>query len=94
VRISVQEYLSTSYRPDCELIDGQLVERNVGEFDHSNLHGAAAAWLRIRAREWNVRVLIAQRIRISATRYRVPDISVFTRSADRAGLHECSTGLH
>ena len=35
--ISVTEYLATSYRPDVDYLDGQLVERNVGEFDHSRL---------------------------------------------------------
>ena len=35
--VPVSEYLSTSYRPDCELVDGHLVERNVGEYEQSNL---------------------------------------------------------
>ena len=29
----VSEYLSTSYRPDREFIDGIISERNVGEWD-------------------------------------------------------------
>ena len=39
VQISVEDYLSTSYRPDCEYVDGVLLERNLGEFDHSRLQG-------------------------------------------------------
>ena len=35
--ISTDKYLSASYRPDRELIDGRLIDRNVGEYDHSNL---------------------------------------------------------
>jgi hypothetical protein len=35
--ISVEEYLRTSYRPDCDYVDGEVVERNVGEKDHSSL---------------------------------------------------------
>lgn len=38
--ISVEEYLATSHRPDREWIDGQVVERNLGEYDLSNLQGA------------------------------------------------------
>ena len=34
-RISLDEYLSTVYDPDCEYVDGELIERNMGESDHS-----------------------------------------------------------
>ncbi len=78
-RVSVSEYLNTSYRPDQEMLEGQLVERNVGEYDHSNLQGALVAWLRQRQREWNIRVLPEQRLQVSATRFRVPDVCVVSR---------------
>ena len=41
--VSVEEYLRTSY-PDAdrEYIDGRIVERNVGEVDHSDLQTAIA----------------------------------------------------
>ena len=26
--VSVEEYLATSYRPDCDYVDGKVVERN------------------------------------------------------------------
>jgi hypothetical protein len=35
--IQVSEYLDTGYRPDCEYVDGELLERNVGEWDHGRL---------------------------------------------------------
>jgi hypothetical protein len=35
--VSVQEYLKTSYEPDCDYVDGEVQERNVGERDHSIL---------------------------------------------------------
>jgi len=28
--ISVQEYIATSYRPDCDYVDGEVRERNLG----------------------------------------------------------------
>jgi len=34
--ISVEKYLRTSYRPDCDYVDGEVLERNVGEKDHSS----------------------------------------------------------
>jgi hypothetical protein len=33
--ITIGEYLSTSYKPDLEYVDGELLERNVAEWDHS-----------------------------------------------------------
>jgi Uma2 family endonuclease len=43
--VSVEEYLSTSYRPDREYVDGQLVQRNMGERDHSELQMALSAFV-------------------------------------------------
>ena len=36
-RISVEEYLRTSYRPDCDYVDGVIEERHVGEWEHSQI---------------------------------------------------------
>jgi hypothetical protein len=35
--ISIREYLSTSYRPDCDYVNGIIEERNLGEYDHARL---------------------------------------------------------
>lgn len=34
-RVTVEEYLNTSYEPDVEYVDGILVKRNVGDWLHS-----------------------------------------------------------
>jgi hypothetical protein len=62
--ISASEYLATSYRPDCDLVDGQLIGRNIGEFDHSKLQGTIAAWFYNHQREWNIHVLPEQRVQV------------------------------
>ena len=36
-RIPVSEYLATVYRPDGDYIDGEVLERNLGEQAHSLL---------------------------------------------------------
>jgi Uma2 family endonuclease len=77
--VSIEEYLSSSYEPDCDYVDGVLEERNLGEYDHSNLQAALVTYLRIRARLWKVHVVVEQRIRVSATRVRVPDVCVILR---------------
>ena len=43
--IPVSEYLSTTYEPDCDYIDGELQERNVGEFSHGVLQALIASRL-------------------------------------------------
>lgn len=43
--VSVSEYLETSYRPDCEYLEGDLLERNVGEWDHSRLQTLLSRYL-------------------------------------------------
>jgi Uma2 family endonuclease len=74
--ISVSEYLASSYRPDREYIDGMVEERNLGEYDHANLQTAVAVWFRNRRREWNIRVVVEQRIQVRPTCFRVPDVTV------------------
>lgn len=75
-QISAAEYLSTTFRPDRELVDGMLVERNVGEKDHSKLQTAIAAWFHARRRKAGWHVFVEQRIRVSSTRFRIPDVCV------------------
>ncbi len=44
--MSVEEYLLTSYPDgDREYVDGRIVERNVGEFDHSHWQTRIAVYL-------------------------------------------------
>src|SRR5215472_14474694 len=75
--VPVEEYLRTTYDPDMEYVDGQLVERNVGEYDHSRLQGLTFAELHARSRERRFRIFPEQRVRVSdEPRYRIPDICV------------------
>jgi Uma2 family endonuclease len=74
--ISVREYLTTSYEPDCDYVDGVIVERNVGEQDHSYLQMAIAGYLYIRRRELGIHVFPEQRVQVKPTRFRVPDVCV------------------
>jgi len=74
--VSAEEYLHTSYEPDMEYVNGQLVERNGGEYFHSVLQGLIVGEL-LKRRARGFRVFPEQRVRISAEpRYRIPDICV------------------
>src|SRR6266852_5540248 len=74
--VSVEEYLRTSYRPDCDYVDGEVLERNMAEWDHASAQGDFLFYLRVREKEWALRVVPEMRVRVSSTRFRIPDICV------------------
>jgi Uma2 family endonuclease len=78
-QIGIETYLKTSYHPDCDYVDGEIEERNLGEFDHAQLQAALAAWFYAHRKEWNIHVLPEQRVRVSATRVRIPDVCLVSR---------------
>lgn len=73
--VPVDEYLSTSYpEGDCEYVDGEIVERNVGEIDHGDLQSRVCLYLATHYPEfWAV---VAVRVQVNASRYRVPDVTL------------------
>jgi Uma2 family endonuclease len=74
--IPVSEYLSTTYHPDCDYIDGELKERNLGERPHSLLQLIIGAIFLNNSDSWQVVAMTEQRVQVKATRYRIPDICV------------------
>ena len=81
VHVPVEVYLrSSDYEPDAEYVDGQIEERPMGEFDHASWQQAIQMWFAKNAMTWNIRVRAELRVQVSERRYRVPDVSVFSRS--------------
>ncbi len=78
--VSVEEYLRADYSPDCDYVDGELLERNVGENEHSYLQKAFLLYLSARERQLGIYAIQEQRVQISPTRYRVPDLCVVAGS--------------
>ena len=74
--IPFEEYMSTSYSPDCEYIDGFVLERNVGQGNHSYTQGKLCRFLDTLLDPRKLLVLPEQRMRVSPYRVRVPDVSV------------------
>jgi Uma2 family endonuclease len=73
--ILLSEYLETSYRPDCEYVDGEIRERNVGKWEHARVQLLLAAWFYQHEQEWGITGSTEQRIRVSPNRVRVPDLA-------------------
>jgi Uma2 family endonuclease len=81
--ISVREYLATSYRPDCEYLDGRIEERNVGEYDHGLLQAILGYLFMSHRGDWGVQVVTDVRTQVSSSRFRVPDLSVLRADAPK-----------
>ncbi|HYL75599.1 MAG TPA: Uma2 family endonuclease [Bryobacteraceae bacterium] len=80
--VPVEEYLSTSYDPDCDYVDGQIVERNLGEKPHSRIQRKLLVYLDNRSKEFGIEALPEQRVQVSRTRFRVPDVTVLLLPQD------------
>jgi len=74
--VSVDEYLHTSYDPDCDYVDGAIVERNVGELDHSDLQAEIVVYFRSRLRSRSVHAFPELRVQVAPNRFRIPDVCV------------------
>lgn len=79
--ISLQEYLGISYRPDCEYVDGEIRERNVGKWEHARVQWLLAHWFGNHEKEWGITGSTEQRVRVSESRIRVPDLVVLIAGA-------------
>ena len=80
--VSVEEYLRTSYRPDRDYVDGEVLERNKGEKPHSRLQRFFIGLFLRHEEEWQVEVLPEQRVQVNESRYRIPDVTVAAFSSD------------
>jgi Uma2 family endonuclease len=76
VHIPLREYLETTYRPDREYVDGEIRERNVGKYEHARIQALLAAWFNQHEKAWGAQVVTEQRVRVSKTRIRIPDVAL------------------
>jgi len=81
LHIPLNEYLGASYRPDREYVDGEIRERNVGKWEHARLQWLLAAWFFAHERQWGIIGSTEQRVRVSESRVRAPDLVVLTAGA-------------
>jgi Uma2 family endonuclease len=77
--ISVTEYLHSDWSPDREYVDGEVQERNLGEYDHATLQDALLGNFRTHREQWHVKARPELRVQVAAQRFRVPDVTVLRR---------------
>ncbi len=73
-KASLEEYLRTEYDPDRDFVDGVLLERHKGERTHGELQARIWAFFDARRRQTGFYPFIEQRLQVSPTRFRVPDV--------------------
>ena len=84
--IPVEEYLATVYRPDCDYVDGEVMERNLGERDHGRLQLRLGAYFLARQTQWGTYAIVEQRVQVRPGKFRVPDICVILGSTNEQVL--------
>jgi Uma2 family endonuclease len=74
--VPIEQYLRTSYRPDVEYIDGYLREKPGVMSVNGRLQSLLSHWFVSHEEEWQVMVGVEIRMRIDASRVRLPDVIV------------------
>ena len=74
--VPFDEYMHTSYSPDCEYVDGVILERNVGQGRHAFTQSRLLLKLTEGTAIRKLIVLVEQRTRVALGRVRIPDVCV------------------
>jgi Uma2 family endonuclease len=79
--VSVEEYLHANYRPDCDYVDGAVLERNLGERDHSRMQREIMLYLGVSYPRLRERLFPEQRVQVKPARFRISDVCVLAEDA-------------
>ncbi len=84
--VPLEKYLATCYEPDKEYVDGELVQRCVGDYEH-RLQALITIYFGGKEADCKIRVFTEQRVRVVSTdsekRYRIPDVCVVRTPYDK-----------
>jgi len=76
--MDVEEYLRTSFEDaDCEYLEGEIVERNMGELPHGRVQGRLFYLLTQQMSSLKIEAVPEIRIQTRPRRYRVADVAVW-----------------
>jgi len=74
--MTVDQYLSTIFHPDCDFVDGRIEERNVGEPEHGWVQKSLMRIFLAHEAAWGVEMIQECRMQVAKTRFRIPDSMV------------------
>jgi Uma2 family endonuclease len=76
--MSVEEYLHTTFDgADREYLDGEVVERNMGNKSHGKIQLRLGSILQAFEQRTGIYVVVEVRQKVTGTRFRIPDVAVF-----------------
>jgi Uma2 family endonuclease len=81
LHIPLKDYLALNFRPDREYVDGEIRERNVGKYEHARVQALLAMWFGQHEKDWGFQVVTEQRVQVSPTRVRIPDVALLPLGA-------------
>jgi Uma2 family endonuclease len=84
-KLSLAEFIEADYGREVELVDGELWERNVGDFSHSRLEALLAAWFAAHEHRSGVVALIEMDVIVLPQSLLKPDVTLvpFGSTPDR-----------
>ena len=72
--VPLSDYLGHTTDPDCEYLEGRLVERNVGEINHSDAQSRTYGFVLINEPGFWAGVEV--RVQVRPERFRIPDVTI------------------
>lgn len=85
--VSIDQYLHTTYRPDCDYVDGIVEDRNLGTYPHGRLQLAFLLLLHRFERSHGLRVCPELRVRTQLSRFRIPDVCMSLEGGEELFLN-------
>ena len=85
VKVSLQEYLNTSYHPDVEYLDGELKEKPVVKLAHGRIQSLLSVWFWQHRKDWHIQVAVDTRTQVSSDHVRLPDVVVVSANVKERG---------
>ncbi len=79
--VSLDEYLANGFEIDPDYVDGQLWERNVGEFSHASWQKAIMHWFILHEAEWRLGAYPEYRVQVRPENFQVPDVTLLDENA-------------
>lgn len=84
--VSLEEYLSASYEPECEYLDGELFPKAMGAKDHARLQFQIARLLYRYEEAGLCQIVTEQSVRVSETAVLIPDVCLLQPDNDEHGI--------